>query len=237
MLSLEQQNAYREQYHALHPGWRPSGEVYEATVRSYLQADARILDFGCGRGGLPEKLSAEMPAVFGVDPDWNSLSEYRAPKVKRTVGIDGQLPFAEASFDLILSSWVLEHLSNPEKAFRDITRMLAPDGRFIFLTPNAQHPLLLLNRTARWLPMLQRRLVPRIYARAEQDTFAVRYRANSARRLRRLGRKAGLRLEQLQCIADPTYIAFSPGLFRLATFAERLLPPRWRIHFVGVFTT
>ena len=236
MLSLEQQNTYREQYRTLRPGWRPSGEVYEATVRSYLHAAARILDFGCGRGGLPEKLSAEMPYVFGVDPDWTSLSEYRNPDVRRTVGVDGQLPFAEASFDLILSSWVLEHLSQPEKAFRDITRMLAPNGRFIFLTPNAQNPLLQLNRIARWLPMLQRRLVPRIYARDEQDTFAVRYRANTARRLRRLGQQAGLRLEQLQCIADPTYIAFSPGLFRLATLMERLLPPRWRIHIVGVFT-
>ena len=236
MLSLEQQNRYREQYRSLRPGWRPSGEVYEATVRSYLHADARILDFGCGRGGLPEKLFAELPAVFGVDPDWNSLSEYRAPEVKLTVGMDGQLPFAEASFDLIISSWVLEHLPQPEKAFRDIARLLAPEGRFIFLTPNAQHPLLLLNRIARRLPKLQRRLVPRIYARDEQDTFAVRYRANTARRLRRLGQQAGLRLEQLQCIADPTYIAFSPGLFRLATLLERLLPAGWRIHFVGVFT-
>ncbi len=236
MLSLEQQNAYREQYRTLRPGWRPSGEVYETTVRSYLHADARILDFGCGRGGLPEKLSAEMPNVFGVDPDWNSLSEYRAPAVKRTVGMDGQLPFVEASFDLILSSWVLEHLSNPEKAFHDITRLLAPEGRFIFLTPNAEHPLLLLNRIARWLPKLQRSLVPRIYARDEQDTFAVSYRANTTRRLRRLGQQACLRLEHLQYIADPTYIAFSPVLFRLATLLERSLPPRWRIHFVGVFT-
>jgi len=50
-----------------------------------------------------------------------------------------QLSFADASFDLVLSSDVLEHMPSPYDAHRDIFRVLKPGGRHIFTVPfNAQ---------------------------------------------------------------------------------------------------
>ena len=57
--------------------------------------------------------------VTGVDPDWQSLSRHRLagqrPPFARAVAVGQELPFANESFDLIVSSWVLEHLARPEK--------------------------------------------------------------------------------------------------------------------------
>jgi SAM-dependent methyltransferase len=69
--------------------------------------------------------------------------------------------------DLVISAWVLEHLAHPAPVFRDIARVLKPDGHFIFITPNARSVLTRLNRA---VPQrAQARLVRGLYGRAEQD--------------------------------------------------------------------
>ncbi len=40
-LTLDRQNAYRERYRQLRPGWRPASEVYEATIREAIAASSR----------------------------------------------------------------------------------------------------------------------------------------------------------------------------------------------------
>ena len=55
MLPLDRQNQLRERYRKVRRDWKTSGEVYEAAVRGHLHVDMRVLDLGCGRGGLPEK--------------------------------------------------------------------------------------------------------------------------------------------------------------------------------------
>src|SRR2546428_12818551 len=68
-LSLERQNAYRAQYRAQHPGWRPATEVYEALIRERLRPGMRVVDIGCGRGGVLENLNDTGYIHIGVDPD------------------------------------------------------------------------------------------------------------------------------------------------------------------------
>ena len=77
MLSLDKQNAWREQYRASHPGWQPATELYANLVRQQLTPAARVLDIGCGRGGLVEQLGHPLAQVVGIDPDWLSLREHR----------------------------------------------------------------------------------------------------------------------------------------------------------------
>ncbi|MFQ5408809.1 MAG: class I SAM-dependent methyltransferase [Anaerolineales bacterium] len=235
MLPLDRQNEYRERYRALKPGWRPSGEIYEATVRAHLPSNGRLLDLGCGRGGLPEKLVAEGCTVFGTDPDMRSLREYRTPSVRRALAQSSRQPFPTASFSLIISSWVLEHLPDPASTLREAARLLQSGGVLVALTPNVCHPLLFANRITRWAPALQRRLVRDLYGRGGADTFPVRYRANSPVRLRALARENGLALTQLALIEDPSYIAVNSRLFRLAATLERKLPASLRVHMVAVF--
>jgi SAM-dependent methyltransferase len=184
LLPLERQNAYRDRYRAMRPGWRSSGEQLEALVRAHLNQQSHVLDLGCGRGGVVELIWRDVELAAGLDPDVPSLAEHRAPGMPVICGRGEHLPFAAESFDLIVCLWVVEHLESPEVVLREVRRILRPGGHFVFLTPNLRNPLLLMNRVAKALPQLQRRIVPRLYGRVEADTFPVRYRANTESTIR-----------------------------------------------------
>jgi SAM-dependent methyltransferase len=236
MLSLENQNVWRERYRQEHPGWQPGTEVYAELVRAHLRPGSRVLDLGCGRGGLVEQLAGEGfdPGRFvGVDPDWLSLAAHRLENMPRVQAFSAALPFAGSRFDLIFASWLLEHLPEPEIDLRQIGRLLRPGGVFVFITPNRRHPLSAANRFfGRW-GRRQGQLVERFYGRVAADTFPTYYRANSAADLSRLAAAAGLQVKQVQAIADPTYLAFNGFFYRLACGVDSILPADRQIHLVG----
>lgn len=233
LLPLDRQNAYRERYRELRPGWRASGELFEELVKTRLASRSRVLDLGCGRGGVLELFWRDVRLAAGLDPDPPSLNEHRAHGMPVVRGLGEALPFADGSFDLIVSIWVLEHLSDPEMVFGEVRRTLSPGGHFLFLTPNLRHPLVVANRLGRAAPQLQRRLVPRLYGRVEADTFRVHYRANSIGTIRALAARAGLAVASLTAVPDPTYLAFNDFMFRASVLTERLLPRTWGVHLIG----
>lgn len=234
VLDLDRQNHWRETYRAAHPGWQPATELYFAAVTQAIGPDTRVLDLGCGRGGLVEQLVPPLPRVTGADPDWQSLIDHRVPTLPRVAAFSDGLPFAGGSFDLVVAGWLLEHLDRPQPTLAEIARVLTRGGRFVFITPNGRHPLTAANRLFGRTGRLQQRLVDRTYGRAEGDTFPTRYRANTPAQLRALASAAGLRLVELSPVADPTYLAFTPGLFRLMSAIDERLPADRRIHLVGV---
>lgn len=233
MLSLDQQNAYRQQYQAQNPGWQPATEAFADAVRERVHPTARVLDLGCGRGGLVEQLSPR-PLMVGVDPDMESLASHRLPQLPRAAAFSHALPFENDIFDVVYATWLLEHLDLPEQTLSEVGRVLRPGGVFVFITPNARHPLSTFNRNLGRLGRWQQALVNRAYGRAGGDTFPTRYLANTVEDLQRLARRAGLSLAHLAAIPDPTYLAFTPTLFKLMSRAESYLPADRHIHLVGV---
>ncbi|HSG14812.1 MAG TPA: class I SAM-dependent methyltransferase [Anaerolineae bacterium] len=238
MLSLDRQNELREAYRRANPGWRPATEVFANWVRSNLRPESRILDLGCGRGGLVEQLDHSLDQVAGLDPDFLSLREHRLagaqPPMTRVNGASLRLPFAAGSFDLVFASWVLEHLAEPAIDLCQIGRVLRPGGVFIFITPNKGHPLIGFNRLVGRIGGLQDRLVERLYGRASADTYPAYYRANDPAAIGRLANDGGMELVELKAIPDPTYLALQPALFRLASLLEQRLPAGKAIHLVGL---
>jgi SAM-dependent methyltransferase len=233
LLPLTLQNAYRARYRVMRPGWRSSGDQLEALVRARATSDSRVLDLGCGRGGVVELIWSEVKLAAGLDPDSPSLAEHRAPGMPVIRGVGERLPFADASFDLVVCVWVLEHLTEPGATLREVRRVLRPGGHFLFLTPNLRNPLMWLNRLGKALPRLQRRLVPRLYGREEADTFPVQYRANTERAIREQAIASGLRVAELRVVPDPTYLALNSFMFRASVLSERLLPKGWGVHLLG----
>ena len=234
MLPLDRQNWYRQRRRREQPGWQHSGDAFETLTRERLSPASRVLDLGCGRGGVMELFWRDVRLAVGLDPDLLSLREHRAG-MPLVCGLAEALPFRAGSFNVVIGLWVLEHLADPLAVLREIHRVLAPGGRFIFLTPNALHPLLLANRYAWAFPAIQRMLVPRLYGRSETDTFRVRYRANTPARLRALAAETGFGVGSLRTISDPTYLAFNDAFYRLSLLLEQLLPRRAHVHILGDF--
>lgn len=91
-----------------------------------------VLDVGCGR--MPYRALVLASRYVGVDVDTPVTRELAAADVF----YDGRtLPFAEASFDGVLCSQVLEHVFIPEEFLREIRRVLRPGGRLVLTVPFA----------------------------------------------------------------------------------------------------
>jgi SAM-dependent methyltransferase len=231
VLSLDKQNRYRERYRAMRPGWRTSGEVYESLVRRHIHPAATVLDLGCGAGGVMELFSCDVAQSAGVDPHLPSLSNSRDRCTHHAQAIADDLPFRGGTFDLIVCSWVLEHVIEPRRVFAEIRRVLKPGGHFVFLTPNAANFVTKINRL---VPRIaQARLVKALYGRKEDDTFLVAYRTNTPTALHNLASEGGLIVTSLEMVHDPTYLAFNDPAFRISAAIERHISDAHAVHIVG----
>jgi ubiquinone/menaquinone biosynthesis C-methylase UbiE len=103
-------------------------------------AGDRVLEIGCGTGSLLLAVKKVQPGadVTGLDPDPAALaiSKHKAEKAGVSLQLDqgfaDELPYPDASFDRVLSSFMYHHLSREvkEKTLREVRRVLRPGGRF-----------------------------------------------------------------------------------------------------------
>ena len=233
---MNRQEHYRQEYRRIKPGWQDSQARYCAQVGALVGKATHVLDLGCGSAGCLRDIYARTPYVYGLDPDHTALRR-NTTLAGRAAGAGERLPFADGSFDLVTLAWVLEHLDEPQQVLRELRRVLRPGGRVVFLTPNAWNYNVWLIRAVpnRLHPYFTRAL----YSRREHETYPVRYRANTLWRIDAAMREAGLRMQHCELNGDPTYISFTPRLFRLACAIEALLDrPALRlarVHLIGVY--
>ena len=230
------QGDFRQRYGRMRPGWQPTGDLYREMVRSVAPASGRILDVGAGRKGFPIDDAEDGLQLFGVDPDATAISRHESLRF-RAAARGERLPFADGAFDLVCSAWVLEHVDLPRAFVKEINRVLAPGGRFAFLTPNGRNPVTWIIRA---IPNgLHPAIMRRIQHRDVSDTYPVRYRMNTPKTVERIMGEAGFVREQLVLNGDPTYLALGPRSFRIAAAAERLFDvPGFtgaRIHLMGLY--
>lgn len=223
---------FRRRYTVVRPQWLSATARFQEQVDAVLSPDSRVLDLGCGRGGIAERLGGK-GWWAGVDPDLVSLREHRVTTFPRGSASSEWLPFESGSIDVVIASWVLEHLPRPQVTFGEIARVLRPGGRFFFLTPNVDHPLPRLSLALARMRKLQQRVVSRVYGRSAMDTFPVTYRANSMRTIQQLGVAAGLRVAWIELIDDPSYFAWNAVTFWAAVALEVVLPGERRVHLIG----
>lgn len=234
MLDLDKQNRYRARYKGHVRGWQSSGELYEHLVRTTiaaLPAGALIVDIGCGAGGVLELFQDHDVRIVGIDADYDSLQRTRNHALVAVNAIATHQPFPSHCADMAVCAWVMEHLDNPDAVFQEVARILKPGAHWLFLTPNAHNHVTLLNRI---IPKIaQTKLVTMLYGRESEDTFPVRYLANTVLDIKRLAHQSQFSVDSLSIVRDPTYTAFNDGAFALSCALERLIPERYGVHIVG----
>jgi 2-polyprenyl-3-methyl-5-hydroxy-6-metoxy-1,4-benzoquinol methylase len=97
----------------------------------------RTLDAGCGYGAFSAAAAAHGAAVVSVDIGARLVARTVARAGSRgLVGDVCRLPLRDASFDVVLSSEVLEHTRAPAQALGELARVLRPSGLLVLTTPN-----------------------------------------------------------------------------------------------------
>ncbi len=117
--------------------------------RLSLAPGAHILDIGCGSGRHTcEAYRLKKATVTGADPNLNDLQEARrrlwlhdelgehGGGTWSLAGADAtRLPFADACFDLVICSEVLEHIPDDQHAMRELVRVLKPGKSVVVSVP------------------------------------------------------------------------------------------------------
>ena len=106
-----------------------------------IQPGQRVLDLGCGTGLLTLMIKRSVPEaqVTGLDADEEVLKIARAKSPGTDIQWDHafafEMPYPDQSFDAVVSSFVTHHLTGADKlrAFREVHRILRPDGCFYIL--------------------------------------------------------------------------------------------------------
>ena len=132
---------FRSEYdYALFEYYR-SAKVIAFLDRSGIPVRGRVLDAGCGGGGMPLSLAEEVAQVVGIDPAerfqdaGGRLGRERQMRNLHFALADGMaLPFTSGSFDLVLSHAVIEHVSDALLYLHECARVLAPGGHVYLST-------------------------------------------------------------------------------------------------------
>lgn len=120
--------------------------------------DKRVLEYGCGTGNNSIQLAKACKTITGID-----ISDKAIEKANQAIPDDVQnvkfhvmdaenLEFPDYSFDLIFGSGILHHLKL-EKAYAELSRILAENGTAVFFEPLGHNPII--NMYRKFTPKLR----------------------------------------------------------------------------------
>lgn len=179
LIKTHSDRRFRSEYdYALFEYYR-SAKVLAFLDRAGVPVRGRVLDAGCGGGGMPLSLAEHAEFVVGIDPVHRfadagvRLGRERGLSHLHFLRADGmRLPFADGAFDLVLSHAVIEHVSDAPLYLREMRRVMTRGGRMLLSTApylsfagahlprlKIQIPLHLL--TGRWIAFRTFRLLAR----------------------------------------------------------------------------
>ena len=118
---------------------RRAAEYLSGRYPETVRPGARVLDLGCGNGGMVvpfARLGMEATALdLAPHPELEAVARETTLPVAQVTGVGEALPFAEGSFSLVLLAETLEHVERPRRLGRELARILAPGGLVYVTTP------------------------------------------------------------------------------------------------------
>lgn len=123
------------------PPLRMKLDVYGRHVpRPLCNANARLLDVGCGNGAFLSRAREMGIEVRGCDPDPSAVSACRKLGLDVIAGDVWSDAFTPGSFDYITSSHVIEHVADPARVLARLHELLKPGGCLWLALPNPMAP-------------------------------------------------------------------------------------------------
>ena len=213
---------------------RVDGTVaFYTRIRSLLRPEMRVLDVGCGRGWSEDNpvpfrrdlcnFRGDCAHVLGIDVDPDAAENPKIDEFRLIENVD-TWPVEDASVDLVVSDYVLEHVGDPDAYARELARVLRPGGFFCARTPNKLGYVALVSQAVP--DRLHARVVSTTQqgTREEHDVFPTFYRMNTAGSVRKLLDRHGFETEVIRHAGEPTYFRFSALAYRLGALLHRALP-------------
>lgn len=104
-------------------------------IERYLRPrpDERLLEVGCGRGWLTQRVQELCPATWGIDVNPRSIAHGVARNLSVMDAVD--LHFEDAQFDKVYSFHAIEHIPDIATVLREIRRVVVPGGRILLVYP------------------------------------------------------------------------------------------------------
>lgn len=224
---------YKRKFKEEYPGWDDSMILLRDLVAEEIPSGGSALDLGCGHGNfILDELKGHFTQTVGLDVD-EQVAAHNTSVEKVLYGNADQIPLPDESINTVLSLWVMEHVENPDLVFGEIARVLKPGGHYAFVTPNAQALIVQLRTLVPY--KLARKLVRKLYGRAEEDTFQIQYRANTMHDLEAFAQKYGFDIVYLAQNADPSYTSFDPISYRLSAWLAHLPGGLFKPHLIAIF--
>lgn len=133
--------------------------ILDLRAKVVPQARGAVFELGCG-GGINQRFydTAAITRFAGIDPSPPLLADARAAAARHSCPVDlveagGEaIPFGDASFDTVVTTYTLCSVGNPARVLAELRRVLRPGGRLLFCEHGAAPD----PGVARW----QRRIEP-----------------------------------------------------------------------------
>lgn len=209
------------------PTLKYSQYLYEDILKSYVNPNIKWLDLGCGHKILPhwrleqeKQLVRNCKMIVGIDYDLFSLKNHKNIFLKARGDVT-KLPFRNNIFDLVTANMVVEHLDRPDIQFRDINRILKPEGIFVLHTPNALGYTTIMGKLISGI--LKNKLIYHFDGRKEEDVFDTYYMANTKKRINNLAKITGFEILKIKMIVSSAKFVIIPPLVILELIWIRIL--------------
>jgi SAM-dependent methyltransferase len=138
-----------DEYDERIPGNGVVDEIFTDSELDFLlgkiHAEDEVLDMGCGTGRFTIPLAERVRSVSGLDLSPMMLATARKKLADKGLEADlregdmAALPFADASFDVVVSMLALMHIprADRQQVFREVARVLRPGGRLLIGVKNS----------------------------------------------------------------------------------------------------
>ena len=111
-----------------------------------FRGDEKLLDVGCGDGGVARLLRERVGEVVAIDVEPSDLWS-NEDGMSFSVANAEEMPFANGEFDLIHSKDSMHHMDDPDRAIHEYRRVLKPGGTVLIVEANRYNPIFYVHMT------------------------------------------------------------------------------------------